>query len=249
MHPTARSAPQPSRSTGTAPPVDRSHSIRAPTRWAAAVSHGEVQRRTPDRKFTCDRHTRAVRSSSAASSSPEFEAVDGVRRQQPERAAPGRGQTGEDVAVGREVVGVGDDHGRPDAAQRRTPACTGSRSSSRTRATCPGPAPDQVAEPIADLAREVDPGLPALDQAFPPIGHAARRAAATSSDTPAERVAVQVDRPVRADPEAGPEPGQGVGVVQFLGQRAAGREVPGEAQPGRRSPASRGPGGGACAAR
>jgi len=126
----------------------------------------------------------------------------------------------QDVAIGREVVVVGEDDAAPwprvQGGAGQLVQVDGGRVAHRDLA---GRGPDQVlAQEVADLAGQVDPAVPGPDQARPPLlrdhlGDAVPRRARQR----AERIAVQIYRGRDVPHEPAAEPGQRIGRVQFLG--------------------------------
>ena len=140
MQPTARSAPSASSATGTEPAVWlRSHSASAPASWASSadLGHvGDVRRAVGDVRERDQRGPLAHRLGHRLG----LRAVRRVAAQKHQLEPARLRQPLEHVAVGREVVVVGDDLVAPGAQRRAPPrrACRSRPWSSRRSRPGPG---------------------------------------------------------------------------------------------------------------
>ena len=192
MQPTARSAPVPVRSTGTAPVEwHRSHWTSAPRACASAVIVA-MSNIAPVRKSTWVRLSSATSSSTAASGS----AGSHQRSSQAHQV----GDPGGDVAVGGEGGRLHDEHvavgPQPGRSNRGLEEAHARAVAEVQVATAYA---DQWCDPVGDPAADLHPAgvVPRADQAFAPLP--AHHVLDPLGDTPrqrTERVPVEVDQPV-----------------------------------------------------
>ena len=145
-------------------------------------------------------------------------AVQRVAVQQPQLEPALLGQALEHVAVGREVVAVGD-----DGALRRQPVGVERRRAELEQVDGGRVGDDHLARPraehalgqqVADARRRVDPVRPAGDEPLAPLLDEVAQPVARGHRQPAERVAVEVDPLLVGEHEPLAEAGQRVGRVE-----------------------------------
>ena len=152
----------PSSAIGTAPAAWlRSHSVSAP--WACATSFAAAMSTSaPDLNETRDRHTSAVGVVDRGPEGGEVRAVDGIGGDHAQLGAAMARQALEDVAVGWEVVLVGDDRRAVRVGvQRRGRQLVEVDGGGVGHQHLPGRgAEERPAELVANLDGEVDPLVP-----------------------------------------------------------------------------------------